>query len=170
MFRRNFLHRLVGVPLVAGLASQASASPSPGLAPEQAAAFRAVLLETFVAGFRFHQGPGVLGQIRAGDRLELVPEPENPHDRHAVRLEWKGVKLGYVPREPRSRVVTDTLAQGAVLHAEVVHVDADAPPWEAVRFAVHLSTEGAPPAEAVPAMVSAAEDNFCSARSGWRWS
>ena len=33
-----------------------------------------------------------------GDRLTLVREPDNPHDANAVRIEWKGRKLGYVPR------------------------------------------------------------------------
>ncbi|OGA38840.1 MAG: HIRAN protein, partial [Betaproteobacteria bacterium RIFCSPLOWO2_12_FULL_62_13] len=35
---------------------------------------------------------------RVGDRLTLVREPDNPHDANAVRIEWKGRKLGYVPR------------------------------------------------------------------------
>src|SRR5689334_23732236 len=30
--------------------------------------------------------------------LDLVREPENPHDANAVRVEWRGRKLGYVPR------------------------------------------------------------------------
>jgi len=38
------------------------------------------------------------GELAVGDRLDLVREPANPHDGNAVRVEWRGRKLGYVPR------------------------------------------------------------------------
>jgi hypothetical protein len=36
--------------------------------------------------------------MRVGDRLELVREPDNPHDSNAVRVHWRDRMLGYVPR------------------------------------------------------------------------
>ena len=35
----------------------------------------------------------------AGDALALVREPDNPFDAAAIRLEWNGRKIGYVPRQ-----------------------------------------------------------------------
>ena len=49
-----------------------------------------------VAGHRHHL-EGRSGLV-AGQRLDLVPEPHNTHDRHAVRIEASGVLIGYVNR------------------------------------------------------------------------
>jgi hypothetical protein len=51
-----------------------------------------------LAGFRYHAAAAVWASLRVGDRLELVREPANPHDANAVRVEWRGQVLGYVPR------------------------------------------------------------------------
>ncbi|MGH8623389.1 MAG: HIRAN domain-containing protein, partial [Burkholderiales bacterium] len=57
-----------------------------------------------VAGFRHSGGAVVLRILKPGDRLELVREPANPYDSNAVRVEWRGVKLGYVPRRDNAAV------------------------------------------------------------------
>lgn len=59
---------------------------------------RIVVQQSPVAGFVYHEGADVFDRLRAGDRLDLVREPTNPHDVHAVRIEWRGHTLGYVPR------------------------------------------------------------------------
>jgi hypothetical protein len=51
-----------------------------------------------LAGFRYHDAAAVWKELAVGDRLDLVREPANPHDASAVRVEWRGRKLGYVPR------------------------------------------------------------------------
>src|SRR5438552_3521998 len=51
-----------------------------------------------IAGFRFHEGPDMIGRMRLGDGLALCAEPDNPHDPGAVRLELAGRHVGYVPR------------------------------------------------------------------------
>jgi hypothetical protein len=51
--------------------------------------------------------PGALASDAAspGARLVLRPEPENPHDPHAVAVDLEdGTPLGYVPRELAPRV------------------------------------------------------------------
>lgn len=55
-----------------------------------------------LAGFRYHEATAVFPALRVGDRLELAREPENIHDANAVRVEWRGHKLGYVPRSQNS--------------------------------------------------------------------
>lgn len=51
-----------------------------------------------LAGFRYHEAPRWFGELRSGDALTLHREPDNPHDANAVRVEWQGHMLGYVPR------------------------------------------------------------------------
>ena len=51
-----------------------------------------------LAGYRYYEAPGLAGMLQPGELLGLVREPDNPHDVNAVRVEWQGRKLGYVPR------------------------------------------------------------------------
>jgi hypothetical protein len=51
-----------------------------------------------LAGYRYHEAAAVWKELAVGDRLDLVREPANPYDANAVRVEWRGRKLGYVPR------------------------------------------------------------------------
>jgi hypothetical protein len=51
-----------------------------------------------LAGFRHYDAARVWRDLRVGDRLQLVREPDNTHDPRAVRVEWRGRKLGYLPR------------------------------------------------------------------------
>lgn len=74
-----------------------------------------------LAGIRHYNGGEVLRNLKPGDRLELVREPENPHDANAVRVEWRGVKLGYVPRRDNSAVARQ-LDLGAALEARLANV------------------------------------------------
>lgn len=54
-----------------------------------------------VAGFQYHRGEAV--RDGATDRrlqhVNLVREPDNRHDSRAVRVNWNGHTLGYIPRE-----------------------------------------------------------------------
>ena len=81
----------------------------------------------YIAGFRFHQGPGVIARMRRGDLLALYAEPENPYDAGAVRLEFAGKHVGYVPRS-RNAVPGRLLSQGAPVLGRIVAVDPAAEP------------------------------------------
>ena len=71
-----------------------------------------------LAGFRHYDGGEVLRDLKPGDRLELVREPDNPYDANAVRVEWRGVKLGYVPRRDNAAVARQ-MDRGAKLEARL---------------------------------------------------
>jgi hypothetical protein len=60
---------------------------------------RIVVQNAPLAGFVYHDGKAVWEKMKVGDRLTLVREPANPHDSNAIRLEWQGHMLGYVPRK-----------------------------------------------------------------------
>jgi hypothetical protein len=74
-----------------------------------------------LAGFRHYDGGEVLRELKPGDRLELVREPENPYDANAVRVEWRGVKLGYVPRRDNAAVARQ-LDRGTALEARLAGI------------------------------------------------
>jgi hypothetical protein len=68
--------------------------------PEIAA--RILVQDSPLAGFQYYEGKDLWLEMKSGDKLTLVREPDNPHDANAIRLEWKGRKLGYVPRRDNS--------------------------------------------------------------------
>ena len=90
------------------------------LATPSARAAEAVIVvqRSPLAGFRHHEGGEVLRDLKPGDRLELVREPDNPYDANAVRVEWRCVKLGYVPRRDNA-VVARQMDRGAALEARL---------------------------------------------------
>lgn len=38
-------------------------------------------------------------ELKEGETVDLIPEPENSYDPRAIRLEYNGHKIGYVPRK-----------------------------------------------------------------------
>jgi hypothetical protein len=74
-----------------------------------------------LAGFRHYDGGEVLRELKPGDRLELVREPDNPYDANAVRVEWRGVTLGYVPRRDNAAVARQ-LDRGTALEARLAGI------------------------------------------------
>ena len=59
---------------------------------------RIIVERQALAGFVYYDGRAVWDNMKAGDRLTLTREPANPHDTNAIRLDWQGHMLGYVPR------------------------------------------------------------------------
>ena len=64
-------------------------------------------------------------------------EADNRHDRNAVRVDWNGQKLGYVPRA-ENRAVAQALDAGEALEARVSAVRDDPDPWRRIEFEVFL--------------------------------
>ncbi|MGB0723539.1 MAG: HIRAN domain-containing protein [Gammaproteobacteria bacterium] len=100
-------------------------------------------LRTPIAGFRYGAGSGVLGRLAPGARLTLVREPENPHDANAVRVDWQGVKLGYLPRAVNAAIARalDAMANasspGDALEARVHSVDMASDRYNPVQLVIH---------------------------------
>ena len=98
---------------------------------------RIVVQSSPLAGFRHYEAPNLWGEIRPGDPLTLVREPDNPHDRNAVRVEWRSFKLGYVPRA-ENEAVARQLDRGAPLLARVSKVQHTRAPNKRIEFEVYL--------------------------------
>jgi hypothetical protein len=90
-----------------------------------------------LAGFRYAQAAEVWPQLRLGDELALVREPDNPHDANAVRVEWRGAKLGYVPRRENATLAW-ALDRGAALRARVSRLAPHPNPARRIEFEVFM--------------------------------
>ena len=76
-----------------------------------------------LAGFLHYAQNAWLHQMKLGDALDLVAEPDNPHDRYAVRVHWQEKHIGYLPRTS-NHVVSRLLRQGAPVTAAIAWLDA----------------------------------------------
>jgi hypothetical protein len=54
-----------------------------------------------VAGISFYQDN--LDNLSIGDRLDIIPQPENPYDPGALAVYKNGKQLGYLPRKVAER-------------------------------------------------------------------
>ncbi len=100
-------------------------------------ATRILIQSSPVAGFQFHEGKRLWDQLNVGDALMLVREPGNPHDARAVRVEWNGHMLGYVPRAENDAVARQ-LDRGNKLEARIVRLTKHRDPWKRIEFEVFL--------------------------------
>ncbi len=72
-----------------------------------------------LAGFRYYEAPRLAEQMSPGEGLELAREPDNPYDFNAIRVVWRGQKLGYVPRRQNGALAW-AMDRGAHFEARVV--------------------------------------------------
>jgi len=94
-----------------------------------------LLQDSPLAGFQYHAGKILWPQMQVGDALTLVREPDNPHDARAVRVEWQGHKIGYVPRRENADVAR-FMDGGQMLVARIVRLAEVRDPWSRVRFEI----------------------------------
>ena len=99
------------------------------------------LLQFFVRGFQFYEGPNVINQISENTLVNLVREPNNEYDEYAVAVYFENTKLGYVPRE--DNVILSNLLDAKLLdlQAEITHVEPQAAEWENVHVAIYALKE-----------------------------
>jgi HIRAN domain len=93
-----------------------------------------------VAGFQFHEGERLWESLAVGDALALVREAANRYDARAVRLDWQGQKIGYIPAVDNA-AVSQLLDRGRCLSACITQLRMSGNPWQRVEVQVFL--EGA---------------------------
>jgi len=91
-----------------------------------------------LAGFQYYAGKGRWAEMKAGDPLTLVREPDNPHDSKAIRVEWQGEKLGYLPRA-ENRSVAEELDRGGRVEARIAALREHRDPWQRVLIEVFVA-------------------------------
>lgn len=100
-----------------------------------------LLLQTCaVAGFQYHQGEMVWHALSPTQPLTLVRESDNAYDERAVRIVWRGHKIGYMPRKENA-VVAGLLDRGERLTAKVAQVKQSDDPWQPVMLDIGWACE-----------------------------
>lgn len=113
--------------------------------PAQAVEIQANLLlqDSPLAGFQFHAGKKLWPQIRIGDSLNLIREPDNMYDSRAIRVEWQGQHIGYVPRRENTDIAR-LMDHGVPLVARISRLAQSRDPWARVRFEILAPQREAP--------------------------
>ena len=95
------------------------------------------LMGTSVAGTGYHEAATEAESLKAGDRLILKREPDNPYDDLAIAvLGENGAKLGYIPRNQNS-VLARLMDAGKRISAEITACDAQTP-WAEIDIKVSM--------------------------------
>ncbi len=99
------------------------------------------LLQFFVRGFQYYEGPKILKDINKNGLVDLVREPKNKYDDCAIAIHFEGIKIGYVPREDNlvlSNIIDANLLN---LQAEITHIEPQAAEWENIHVAIFALKE-----------------------------
>src|SRR5450759_7304 len=90
-----------------------------------------------LAGFNYHQATEVWQGMRIGDALKLEREPDNVHDAGAISVQWRGHKLGYVPRAQNAALAW-AMDRGESLDARVSRLQPHRNPRKRIEFEVYV--------------------------------
>ncbi len=133
MSRRVFLQSLM--TLLGGLALPAITQTKPDSPFKPPETDWKTLQVSSVAGFQYYQGETLWPQLATGQRVTLIRETGNPYDKRAVRIDWQGEKLGYIPRIDNA-AVAQLMDRGETLSALITGLQNSDNPWE--RIAVEV--------------------------------
>lgn len=119
------------LPLLCGLLVGAAAGEP---------ALHIVVQQSALAGFRHYEGRSVWDEMKPGDSVALVREADNVHDRHAVRVEWRGHMLGYVPRRENAHLARQ-LDRGVPLTGRITRLDKSRNGRNRVSYEIYVPLE-----------------------------
>ncbi|MDP3031577.1 MAG: HIRAN domain-containing protein [Rhodocyclaceae bacterium] len=103
----------------------------------QAQSIKLLVQSSPLAGFQYHAGATHWDSLQLGDRLTLEREPENPHDARAVRVEWQGKQLGYLPRAENAAVAA-AMDRGERVEGRIAALVKHQNPWRRLRIDVYV--------------------------------
>lgn len=103
----------------------------------QAQTVKLLVQSSPLAGFQYHAGATVWDDLKVGDPLTLVREPDNPHDARAVRVEWRGAQLGYLPRA-ENEAVAAAMDRGEPVEGRIAALVKHRNPWRRLRIEVFV--------------------------------
>ena len=109
----------------------------PLAAPAAAESIMVLVQSSPLAGFQFYAGRELWDEMKAGDTLVLVREPDNAHDANAVRVDWRGRKLGYLPRA-ENRAVAAEMDRGGRVEARIARLNRHLDPWKRILIEVYV--------------------------------
>lgn len=104
---------------------------------EDAGHIRILVQSSPLAGYRHYDAPALWKQLAVGDALTLHREADNAHDSNAIRVEWNGQKLGYLPRA-ENRALAAEMDKGTPLSARIAALKKHRSAWQRVRVDVFV--------------------------------
>lgn len=96
------------------------------------------LLQSFVAGFQYYNGPSLISSLKEGDLIDLEREPNNPYDKFAIAVYYNKEKLGFIPAKENKMLSRLIDSEAIEIFAEITHVEAKASSWESISVAIYL--------------------------------
>lgn len=127
--RRNFLKKIAALPFLAVFwGGRVKGSPGPA---------KHFINRFSVAGFQYYRGPELLKTMRPGENLSLLADPENEHDPFAVKILYRGIQIGYVPRSDNHHL-SRLLRRNVPLLCKISKIKPKANPWRQLRVKVWL--------------------------------
>lgn len=118
--------------LCAGLAALVLTAPV-----VTAQSVRILVQNSPLAGFQYYAGTTQWANMKVGDALELVRESGNSHDANAVRVDWHGQKLGYLPRAENATVAAE-MDRGTRVDARIAHLREHRNPWKRIGIDIFV--------------------------------
>jgi hypothetical protein len=109
------------------------------------------IYEFYVAGVKFHQYPRIKPFIKKGDKVLLIPDPDNQYDPNAVKIIYprgdEFFMLGHVPmKKDLSRKITnaikimEALADDPLVKTGIVtYHGLDSPSYQALKIEVSFN-------------------------------
>jgi hypothetical protein len=91
-----------------------------------------------LAGFQYHDAGELWRELQVGDDLTLLREVDNPHDPNAVRVEWRGRLLGYLPRAENKSVAAE-MDRGGRVEGRIARLREHRNPWQRVLIEVYVT-------------------------------
>ena len=99
------------------------------------------LIELFVSGYKYHDGPAIMEDILAGDlsddKLTLEQEPDNEYDKNAIRISIDDYTLGYISKN-QNELVNKWMDQSEYITANISEVDNTAPDYQKIKIEIFL--------------------------------
>lgn len=94
-------------------------------------------LEASVDSIAYNNRQLLAVQVRPGDQLSLEAEADNPYDRNAVKVLFKGEQIGYIQRD-KARIIARELRQGRKFqaYAKVVRLPIDSDPFPHIEMVI----------------------------------
>lgn len=134
--RRRTLAWLTGAWFIASAAAAAGAGTQAETEPARGEVH--ILVQSSpLAGIQYYTTKEWWAEMQTSDRLELIREPDNRHDGYAIRVEWKGHKLGYVPRR-ENQAIALAMDQGTRLEASISKLQRHRSPWQRLKMDIYV--------------------------------
>src|SRR4051812_3287707 len=133
-YAMRFLHELRRSRAIALALALGAAAAVP---PAHAQSVRTLVHSSPLAGFAHDDAAAVFAELRVGDGLALAREPDNPYDANAIRVDWRGRKLGYVPRAQNAALAW-AMDRGEPLSARITRLRRHPNPRLRIEFDVYM--------------------------------